>query len=52
MQQLVGAVGDTGIISATSAEMMLRIQSEERQVAANSASRPNSLPSEVKLGAD
>lgn len=33
MQQLVGAVGDSEIISAASAEMMLRIQSEERQVA-------------------
>lgn len=33
LQQLVGAVGDTGIVSITSAEAMLRIQSEERQVA-------------------
>jgi peptidyl-prolyl cis-trans isomerase D len=33
LQQLVGAVGDTGIVSNTSAEAMLRIQSEERQVA-------------------
>ncbi|MBW7900180.1 MAG: SurA N-terminal domain-containing protein [Rhodocyclaceae bacterium] len=33
MQQLVGAVGDTGIVSAASAETLLRIQSEERQVA-------------------
>jgi peptidyl-prolyl cis-trans isomerase D len=33
LQQLVGAVGDTGIVSNTSAETMLRIQSEERQVA-------------------
>jgi peptidyl-prolyl cis-trans isomerase D len=33
LQQLVGAVGDTGIVSNASAEAMLRIQSEERQVA-------------------
>jgi len=33
LQQLAGAVGDTGIVSTTSAEAMLRIQSEERQVA-------------------
>ena len=51
MQQLVGAVGDTGIISATSAEMMLRIQSEERQVAELRIT-PEQLASEVKLGAD
>jgi peptidyl-prolyl cis-trans isomerase D len=51
MQQLVGAVGDTGIISATSAEMMLRIQSEERQVAELRIT-PEQFASEVKLGAD
>lgn len=51
MQQLVGAVGDTGIISATSAEMMLRIQSEERQVAELRIT-PEQFSSEVKLGAD
>ncbi|MBI4741641.1 MAG: SurA N-terminal domain-containing protein [Betaproteobacteria bacterium] len=33
MQQLVGALGDTGIVSNTAAEAMLRIQAEERQVA-------------------
>ncbi len=33
LQQLVGALGDTGIVSNTSAEAMLRIQAEERQVA-------------------
>jgi len=33
LQQLVGALGDTGIVSNTVAEAMLRIQSEERQVA-------------------
>jgi peptidyl-prolyl cis-trans isomerase D len=51
MQQLVGAVGDTGIISATSAEMMLRIQSEERQVAELRIT-PEQFAGEVKLGAD
>lgn len=33
MQQLVGAISDTGIVSATATEAMLRIQAEERQVA-------------------
>jgi peptidyl-prolyl cis-trans isomerase D len=33
LQQLVSAVGDTGIVSNTAAESLLRIQSEERQVA-------------------
>lgn len=33
LQQLVGALGDTGIVSNTAAEAMLRIQAEERQVA-------------------
>ncbi|MDX9706842.1 MAG: SurA N-terminal domain-containing protein [Azospira sp.] len=33
MQQLVGAIGDTGMVSAASAETLLRIQAEERQVA-------------------
>jgi peptidyl-prolyl cis-trans isomerase D len=51
MQQLVGAVGDTGIISATSAEMLLRIQSEERQVAELRIT-PEQFAGEVKLGAD
>jgi len=51
MQQLVGAVGDTGIASATSAEMMLRIRSEERQVAEVRLT-PESFLGEVKLDAD
>ncbi len=33
LQQLVGALGDTGIVSNTAAEAMWRIQAEERQVA-------------------
>ena len=33
LQQLVGALGDTGIVSNTAAEAMSRIQSEERLVA-------------------
>lgn len=33
LQQLVGALGDTGIVSNRAAEAMWRIQSEERQVA-------------------
>ena len=33
LQQLAGAVADTGIVSNASAEAMLRIQSEEREVA-------------------
>lgn len=33
LQQLVGAISDTGIVANTAAEAMLRIQSEERQVA-------------------
>lgn len=33
LQQLVGAIGDTGIVSKTAAEAMMRIQTEERQVA-------------------
>ncbi len=33
LQQLVAAIGDTGIASTTTADAMLRIQSEERQVA-------------------
>lgn len=51
MQQLVGAVGDTGIISTASAEMMLRIQSEERQVA-EIRMTPEQFAGEVKLAAD
>jgi peptidyl-prolyl cis-trans isomerase D len=48
MQQLVGAVGDSGIVSAASAEMMLRIQSEERQVA-EIRFAPEQFIAEVKL---
>ena len=33
LQQLVGAIGDTGIVSKTVTEVMLQIQSEVRQVA-------------------
>jgi peptidyl-prolyl cis-trans isomerase D len=33
LQQLVGAISESGIVSAAAAEAMLRIQSEERQVA-------------------
>ena len=51
MQQLVGAIGDTGIVSSVSAEMMLRIQSEERQVAEIRIT-PEQFAGEVKLDAD
>lgn len=51
MQQLVGAVGDSEIISAASAEMMLRIQSEERQVA-ELRIPPEQFAGEVKLAAE
>ncbi|MFA7291703.1 MAG: SurA N-terminal domain-containing protein [Rhodocyclaceae bacterium] len=51
MQQLVGAVADTGIVSATSAATMLRIQSEERQVA-EIRYAPEQFTSEVKLADD
>jgi len=51
MQQLVGAIGDTGIVSSVSAEMMLRIQSEERQVAEIRVT-PEQFAGEVKLDAD
>lgn len=51
MQQLVGAVGDSGFVSATSAEMMLRIQAEERQVAEIRLS-PEQFVGELKLDAD
>ncbi|MBK8524356.1 MAG: SurA N-terminal domain-containing protein [Betaproteobacteria bacterium] len=51
MQQLVGAVADTGIVSATSTAMMLRIQSEERQVA-EIRYAPEQFASEVKLADD
>lgn len=51
MQQLVGAIGDTGIVPAASAEMMLRIQAEERQVA-ELRFTPEQMAGEVKLEAD
>jgi peptidyl-prolyl cis-trans isomerase D len=51
MQQLVGAVSDSGIVSAASAEMMLRIQAEERQVA-EIRLPPEQFANEVKLDAD
>jgi peptidyl-prolyl cis-trans isomerase D len=51
MQQLVGAVADTGIVSAASAAMMLRIQSEERQVA-EIRYTPEQYAGEVKLADD
>ena len=51
MQQLVGAVADTGIVSATSTAMMLRIQSEERQVA-EIRYAPEQFAGEVKLADD
>ncbi|MDQ5878908.1 MAG: peptidyl-prolyl cis-trans isomerase [Pseudomonadota bacterium] len=51
MQQLVGAVADTGIVSTASAEMMLRIKSEERQVA-ELRLLPEQFAGDVKLDAD
>ena len=48
LQQLVAAVGDTGIVSNTSAETMLRIQSEERQVAESRIS-PEQFAEQVKI---
>ena len=51
MQQLVGAIGDTGIVSNAAAEMMLRIQSEERQVAEVRIT-PEQFAGEVKLDAE
>ena len=50
LQQLVGAVGDSGIISNTSAEAMLRIQSEERQIAEFRIA-PEQFADKVKLDA-
>lgn len=50
LQQLVGAVGDTGIVSNTSAESMLRIQSEERQVAELRIA-PEQFADQVKIDA-
>lgn len=50
LQQLVGAVGDTGIVSTTSAEAMLRIQSEERQVAELRIA-PEQFSDQVKIDA-
>lgn len=51
MQQLVGAVGDSGFVSSTAAEMMLRIQAEERQVAELRLA-PEQFLDELKLDAD
>lgn len=51
MQQLVGAIGDTSIMANTAADMMLRIQSEERQVA-ELRLMPEQFAGEVKLDAD
>lgn len=51
MQQLVGAVGDTGIVPVALAERMLRIQGEERQVAEIRLA-PEQFAAEVKLTPD
>lgn len=51
MQQLVGAVGDTGIVPVALAESMLRIQGEERQVAEIRLA-PEQFSGDVKLAAD
>lgn len=51
LQQLVGAVADTGIVSNTSAEAMLRIQSEERQVAELRIA-PEQFADQVKIDAE
>jgi peptidyl-prolyl cis-trans isomerase D len=48
LQQLVGALGDTGIVSTTAAEAMLRIQSEERQVAEQRIA-PEQFADKVKI---
>jgi peptidyl-prolyl cis-trans isomerase D len=48
LQQLVGAVGDSGIVSNTTTEAMLRIQSEERQVAELRIA-PEQFASKVKI---
>lgn len=48
LQQLVGPVGDSGIVANTSAEAMLRIQSEERQVAELRIS-PEQFVEQVKI---
>jgi len=50
LQQLVGALGDTGIVSNTVAEAMLRIQSEERQVAELRIA-PEQFTDQVKIDA-
>lgn len=51
MQQLVGAIGDTSLMSTSAADMMLRIQSEERQVAELRLA-PEQFAGDVKLEAD
>lgn len=50
LQQLVGALGDTGIVSSTAAEAMLRIQGEERQVAELRIA-PDQFADKVKIDA-
>lgn len=50
LQQLVGAVGDSGIVSNTSADAILRIQSEERQVAELRIA-PEQFANKVKIDA-
>ena len=50
LQQLVGAVSDTGLVSSTAAETMLRIQSEERQVAELRIA-PEQFAEQVKIDA-
>jgi peptidyl-prolyl cis-trans isomerase D len=50
LQQLVGALSDTGIVSNTAAEALLRIQSEERQVAELRIA-PEQFADQVKIDA-
>lgn len=50
LQQLVGAVGDTGIVAKTAAEAMMRIQTEERQVAELRIA-PEQFDAQVKIDA-
>jgi peptidyl-prolyl cis-trans isomerase D len=48
LQQVVGALGDTGIAGSTVTDTMLRIQAEERQIAEWRSLR-NSLPVRSRL---
>lgn len=50
LQQLVGALSDTGIVSNTAAEALLRIQSEERKVAELRIA-PEQFADQVKIDA-